>query len=205
MIERATILAGDGPILPEHLPAQLPLARQGPLEFDPVDRGTALPGPRGNTHAPRRRDAIHPDRCWRSIAATSRPRLASWVSASRRSITRSISSSIIESGAIGVRSNGQHRADSRVEPYPSRQDVMRGLPAGVSDSFASSPSSTALLRPNRRKRQNFDQGLVGSDRHPVACLVLRVAAMAEHVGHVDRDGPSAERRSSARDRRSPPA
>ena len=24
MIERATILAGDGPILPEHLPAQLP-------------------------------------------------------------------------------------------------------------------------------------------------------------------------------------
>ena len=30
VIERATILAGGGPILPEHLPTQIPAARQGP-------------------------------------------------------------------------------------------------------------------------------------------------------------------------------
>ena len=40
MIERATILAGNGPILPEHLPTQLPVAKQVASE-----RGSSLGGP----------------------------------------------------------------------------------------------------------------------------------------------------------------
>ena len=41
MIERATILAGNGPILPEHLPTQLPVAQQVAPEL-PALAGRAL-------------------------------------------------------------------------------------------------------------------------------------------------------------------
>ena len=61
MIERATILAGNGPILPEHLPTQLP-ARGKSHQSMPTPVGRAsFPGPRRQPDAPRRRDEIHPD------------------------------------------------------------------------------------------------------------------------------------------------
>ena len=41
MIERATILAGDGPILPEHLPSPLP-ARGKSQQAAPTSRSAAL-------------------------------------------------------------------------------------------------------------------------------------------------------------------
>ena len=47
MIERATILAGNGPILPEHLPTQLPVARQGARPRRPRRWRASLPDPRG--------------------------------------------------------------------------------------------------------------------------------------------------------------
>ena len=46
MIERATILAGNGPILPEHLPTQLPTARQVASEHAKPGRRASFPGPR---------------------------------------------------------------------------------------------------------------------------------------------------------------
>ena len=39
MIERATILAGNGPILPEHLPTQLPMREQVAPEHAPARSG----------------------------------------------------------------------------------------------------------------------------------------------------------------------
>ncbi len=61
MIERATILAGDGPILPEHLPTQLPA--RGKAGGRPGGaRRPAFPDPRGQPDPSRRGDEIHPDR-----------------------------------------------------------------------------------------------------------------------------------------------
>ncbi len=46
MIERATILAGNGPILPEHLPTQLPIRGKSHQSMpSPVGRAS-FPGPR---------------------------------------------------------------------------------------------------------------------------------------------------------------
>ncbi len=61
MIERATILAGNGPILPEHLPTQLPARSKSHPSTATAGRGPSFPGPRGQPDAPRRRDEIHPD------------------------------------------------------------------------------------------------------------------------------------------------
>ena len=81
MIERATILAGDGPILAEHLPTQLPA--RGKAQACRRPEPTAVP-------ISRSRRATRPfetSRCvisrpsWRSTPATSRPRRASWGSA----------------------------------------------------------------------------------------------------------------------------
>ena len=48
VIERATILAGGGPILPEHLPTQLPVREQVASErAGLVDRRASFPDPRG--------------------------------------------------------------------------------------------------------------------------------------------------------------
>ena len=55
------ILAGNGPILPEHLPTQLPAARQVAPEHRPARRGrAAFPGSRRQPDASRCRDEIHP-------------------------------------------------------------------------------------------------------------------------------------------------
>ena len=51
MIERATILAGNGPILPEHLPTQLP-ARGKSQQSGPDRRSAALTS--RSPRAPRR-------------------------------------------------------------------------------------------------------------------------------------------------------
>ena len=68
-------------------------SRQSPADLGFDDQRSPLPGPRGNTHSSRCRDALHPGRSSTSTTATSRPLPGSWASASRPSITRSTSSS----------------------------------------------------------------------------------------------------------------
>ena len=55
VIERATILAGDGPILPEHLPTQLPARGKAPGRHR-RRRRPPFPDPRGQPDPPRHRD-----------------------------------------------------------------------------------------------------------------------------------------------------
>ncbi len=62
MIERATILAGDGPILPGAPADPAPLREQGRINSASLgDRRPSFPGPRGNPDPPRHRDEVHPD------------------------------------------------------------------------------------------------------------------------------------------------
>ncbi len=63
IIERATILAGNGPILPEHLPTQLPIRSNKPHQSaaSPVGRAS-FSSARRHADVARRGDEVHPDR-----------------------------------------------------------------------------------------------------------------------------------------------